>query len=52
MNSIKKAGIWMDHSSANVIEFKADRIETKVISELCNTFQFVYADFCRIRIQY
>ncbi|MEO8085977.1 MAG: hypothetical protein ABI763_04105 [Bacteroidota bacterium] len=28
----KKAGIWMDHSSANVMEFTTDPIETNIIS--------------------
>ena len=27
----KKIGIWMDHSTANVIEFKPDVMETKII---------------------
>ena len=31
MTTEKKLGIWMDHASAHLIEFKADHIEKKVI---------------------
>jgi hypothetical protein len=32
MTSTKNLGIWMDHSSANLMEFTTDPIETKTIS--------------------
>lgn len=31
MTTGKKIGIWMDHSSANIMEFTTDPIETKTI---------------------
>ena len=31
MTTPKKAGIWIDHSSAHIIEFSTDAIETKII---------------------
>jgi len=31
MTSTKSAGIWMDHSSAHVMEFTAEPIATTVI---------------------
>ena len=31
MLTAKSLGIWMDHSSANVMEFKNDPIETKTL---------------------
>jgi len=37
MTSTKKLGIWMDHSSAHLIEFNHETIETAVIhSDLAN----------------
>lgn len=32
MSTIKKLGIWMDHSSANLMEFTKDSIKTVVIN--------------------
>ena len=32
MSTIKKLGIWMDHSSANVMEFTKDSIKTIIIN--------------------
>ncbi len=32
MKSLKKLGIWLDHSNANIIEFGSDEKETKTIS--------------------
>lgn len=31
MKTMKKMGIWMDHSSANMIEYTHDPIETKAV---------------------
>ena len=31
MTTLNSLGIWMDHSTANVIEFTADPMETKII---------------------
>ncbi len=31
MTLVKKIGIWMDHSSANLMEFSKEAIETKII---------------------
>ena len=32
MTTAKKAGIWIDHSSAHIMELSADAIETKIIT--------------------
>jgi len=32
MTTAKKMGIWLDHSSANLMEFTKDSIETKIIT--------------------
>jgi hypothetical protein len=32
MTMAKKLGIWMDHSSAHLIEFTAEKVETKILS--------------------
>lgn len=31
MTTVKKLGVWTDHSSAHLIEFTTDTIETKII---------------------
>jgi nitrogenase subunit NifH len=32
METIKQLGIWMDHSSAHLMDFTTDAIETKIIT--------------------